>query len=403
MDASEMTEVSVEVELLGDDGVSSRLLKIESGRRDEVSGREEVRHLLSDVEVDLLHRLVDVSVWKRSEFESASRFGIPGKEGRKKEEELTVEEINSSDIPSHVLSNLSSNGSDGLVELLLDDHVVEESGEENFLVLRRIGVVGAGFGGDERVELSKHEPGERDETRRDEEERTKNASMSARARVKDEEEKRSSKNSQQHPELIPRIRQMNQHHPFQQPSSDDLVRPILRHSQHDLELGPEVLQTLLPRPQPVVLEPSQQQLDSIRQERILGISLNQPFEDLEITRARQRLEDEHERDHELVLPPREPEGSSTGREVVKGVGDGGLILSNATDLGTEGGVTWTSFGEGGTKKGDDVVTTRENEVSDDLFVSVDDEVASEGSRLFVSGDESGGGGTFEVAARGLEE
>jgi len=87
---------------------------------------------------------------------------------------------------------------------------------------------------------------------------------------------------------------------------------------------------------------------------------------------------------------------------VKSVGDGGLIFSNATDLGTEGGVTWSSFGEGGTKEGDDVVATGENEVSDDLFVSVDDEVASEGSRLFVSGDESGGGGSFEVAARGLK-
>lgn len=88
---------------------------------------------------------------------------------------------------------------------------------------------------------------------------------------------------------------------------------------------------------------------------------------------------------------------------MQGVGDGGLILSDASNLGSERGVPWPSFGEGGTKEGDDVVTTGEDEESDDLFVSVDDEVASEGSRLFVSGDEGGGGGSFEVAAGGLRE
>lgn len=64
------------------------------------------------------------------------------------------------------MSNLGSHGSDGLVELLLDDHVVEESGEEDLLVLGRIGVVGTRLARDERVELSEHEAEERDEERR---------------------------------------------------------------------------------------------------------------------------------------------------------------------------------------------------------------------------------------------
>lgn len=62
MDASEVGKVTVEVELLRDDRVSGRLLEIESRLRDQVSGGEEVRHLLTNVKVDLLHRLVDVPV-----------------------------------------------------------------------------------------------------------------------------------------------------------------------------------------------------------------------------------------------------------------------------------------------------------------------------------------------------
>jgi hypothetical protein len=81
-------------------------------------------------------------------------------------EGLTVEEVNTSDVPPHVLSNLGSHGSDGLVELLLDDHIVKESGEKDFLVLRGIGVVGTRLARDEGVELSKHEAEGRAEERR---------------------------------------------------------------------------------------------------------------------------------------------------------------------------------------------------------------------------------------------
>jgi hypothetical protein len=195
---------------------------------------------------------------------------------------------------------------------------------------------------------------------------------------------------------------MNENDPIDQPASHLLIRQILRQTQHDPKLAPQVLQALLPRLQAVVLEPSQQQLDSIRQECVVRLSLDETLEDLEIRRRDERLEDEHERDHVLVLPPGEPEGGSASREVVHGVGDRGLVWANASDLGTKGGVSRTTLGEGGSEEGDDVVTAGEDEESDDLFVSVDDEVAAKGGGLFVSGDELGGGEVSEVASVRLE-
>jgi hypothetical protein len=79
-----------------------------------------------------------------------------------------------------------------------------------------------------------------------------------------------------------------------------------------------------------------------------------------------------------------------------------LVWANASDLGTKGGVSRTTLGEGGSEEGDDVVTAGEDEESDDLFVSVDDEVAAKGGGLFVSGDELGGGEVSEVASVRLE-
>lgn len=42
--------------------------------------------------------------------------------------------------------------------------------------------------------------------------------------------------SQEHPELVPRVREVDEHDPLEQPRSDNLVRPVLGHTEHDLEL-----------------------------------------------------------------------------------------------------------------------------------------------------------------------
>lgn len=56
----------------------------------------------------------------------------------------------------------------------------------------------------------------------------------------------------------------------------------------------------------------------------------------------------------------------------------GLIRPNTSDLTSIGRVSNSSLGEGRSIDVERVVTTRENEISNDLFVSVHDEVASEG-------------------------
>lgn len=61
MDTPEMTEVSVEIELLGDDGVTRCLLQIETGRRDEITGSEEVGKLRSYIPVGLGENIGKVS------------------------------------------------------------------------------------------------------------------------------------------------------------------------------------------------------------------------------------------------------------------------------------------------------------------------------------------------------
>jgi hypothetical protein len=51
MNTSEMTQVSVIVQLFRDNCVTRSLLQVETGRRDQVSGSQEVGQLLTDVEI----------------------------------------------------------------------------------------------------------------------------------------------------------------------------------------------------------------------------------------------------------------------------------------------------------------------------------------------------------------
>jgi hypothetical protein len=59
----------------------------------------------------------------------------------------------------HIQLHLRPHRVETVLEPLLDDHPVEETGEEDLVVLRRVRVVGAGGPGDEGVELAEHEPG----------------------------------------------------------------------------------------------------------------------------------------------------------------------------------------------------------------------------------------------------
>lgn len=69
---------------------------------------------------------------------------------------------------------------------------------------------------------------------------------------------------------------------------------------------------------------------------------------------------------------------------------GGLIRSNGSDLDGVGCVGRSTFDEGWTDEGDDMVASEEDEVPDKTFVPIDDEVTTEFFRFFVPVHELGG-------------
>jgi len=52
---------------------------------------------------------------------------------------------------THILGDLRLDTIETFLESLLDDHTVKETGKENFVVLRRIGIVGRCSARDQRV------------------------------------------------------------------------------------------------------------------------------------------------------------------------------------------------------------------------------------------------------------
>lgn len=72
---------------------------------------------------------------------------------------------------------------------------------------------------------------------------------------------------------------------------------------------------------------------------------------------------------------------------MEGIRDGGLIGSNGADLDAEFAVAWSSVAERRANEGEDVISTRDDEVADETFVSVDDEIAAPFLRFFVMRDE----------------
>lgn len=142
-------------------------------------------------------------------------------------------------------------------------------------------------------------------------------------------------NAQEHPELVSRRVQMNEDDSLDQPTSNRFVRPILRLTQHNPKLASQILEALVASLEAIILETSQQELDPVRQEGVVRLALDETFEDLEIRRRNESLEDQHKRDHVLVLSPTESKRRSTSREVVHRVGDRRLIGSDASNLSTE--------------------------------------------------------------------
>jgi hypothetical protein len=57
---------------------------------------------------------------------------------------------------THILGDLRLDTIESFFESFLDDHTVQETWKENFVVLGRIGVVGTGSSRNQRVKFSKH-------------------------------------------------------------------------------------------------------------------------------------------------------------------------------------------------------------------------------------------------------
>ena len=266
---------------------------------------------------------------------------------------------------SDILVDLRLDAVEAFVKSLLDDHSVKVSGQEHFVVLRRIRVVGTAGPGNSGVQLSKHEP------------RHKLVLTPDFASL------------QKHPKLVPWRREVNKHDLFQQETSHLRIAPILRASQNNPELVSQVVQALHSGLQAPDFLASEQQLDTIRQESIVVFSLNQPFEDFFIASIHQSFEDEHERDHVFDFTPGKSQRRTTRVEVMNRVGHGRLVRAHTTNLASVCGVSSSTFGEGRSVEVEGVMTTGKDEVSDKLFVSVDDEVSSERGGLFAVFDQLG--------------
>ena len=86
---------------------------------------------------------------------------------------------------------------------------------------------------------------------------------------------------------------------------------------------------------------------------------------------------------------------------MQSVGDTGLIGSNATYLNGLGCIGRATVCERRSNKGNDVISAGKDEVTDETFVSVDDEIASKLFWFFMMADQLSGRHTTEIATNGL--
>lgn len=196
-------------------------------------------------------------------------------------------------------------------------------------------------------------------------------------------------NLQEHPELVPRRREVDKNHLFQQETSHLSVAPVVRASQDHSELVSKVIQTLHSRLQTPDLLSSQQQLDTVRQERVVVFSLHETLENFLVASINQPLKNKHEGNHVFDFAPSESKRGTTRVEVVDRVRHGRLVRSDTTDLASVCRISSSSFRERRSVQVERVMATGKNEVSDEFFVSVDNKVSSERGGFFAVLDKLG--------------
>ena len=263
-----------------------------------------------------------------------------------------------------------------LLESLLDDLAVEETTKKNLLVLDGIRVVDGAVTGDKSIQLAAHE--------------------------------------EQHVELVGILllgnvlaAEVNQHNLAEELCADLVVGHGVGDAEDDAELLAEVRASLGLAVKAVFLVGAEEEFDAIGQEGVgdaLGLGwADETLEDFPIVCLNEGLHDHHDGDEVLVLSPREAEGDVAVAEVVEDVGLGGLVGAYGSHYDTVRGVGGASVLETRTDDGEREVSAVHEEHADELFDTVDNEVAAQLFGLFSSCDELGRGAVLEVALVGLFE
>lgn len=99
----------------------------------------------------------------------------------------------------------------------------------------------------------------------------------------------------------------------------------------------------------------------------------------------------------MFSPAEAKHGTAVG-EVMETVGDARLIRPYASNLNSHRSVGRTSVGERWSNEGYNVISSRKDEVSNQTFIAVDNEVAAKFFGLFMVFDKVGGRHGTKVAA-----
>jgi len=125
MDTPEMTDVSIEIEFLGDNRITRSLLQIKTRWRDEITSSEEVCEFRPYVPIGLGQNCAKVLGCLSADVALTTLTVCEG---------FVL-------LLTHILGDLGLDTIETFLETFLDNHTIEETGKEDFVMLRRIGVV----------------------------------------------------------------------------------------------------------------------------------------------------------------------------------------------------------------------------------------------------------------------
>jgi len=325
MDRAEVGEVTVVVELLGDNGITGDLHEIKTGARDEVTCDEEVTELLADI---------------RAHIEDLAPV---------------VRINNASLITAGIAHDLCLDNVEGVIELLLEDHEVEVAGEKAFVAGKRVDVVRLNLLLNKLEQLLNHE---------NEDIRLSLVLCLLRRR------------------LLVEVLNVHEEIVLEETNTDLSIRLVGISTEHTTEVTADVSKNIVAGSKAKLLRLTEHEFSTLRLERIIGVVHGDLLVDLAVRGASETLEDEDGGDEELLLADNETDVDGTSFKIVNVDGDSRLVLTNATHGSGIFGVLRTTAEEGGTNHAENVITARHDEHTHESFVTVKNEVATPFTGLF---------------------